>query len=281
LFGSPLIAVASLGYILQEPTPRLPLDTNTLIPLLQSNASALKELTPPISHPLSLLSHLTSLPPPPPYTLPSGDVISPPEPSGIPPRKLVIFGDCAGGTENSTFQSMCADPSLLIHECTNAAIPELVQRGEKGRKVRMKGMDDGLVQRSEDQTGKQVGKEDAEVSKSESERKQREEEKRVETRRKAQSRGHSTPDEVGEFAKLTRARRVVVNHFSAMQVAQNAGRFELIAGSLRPGMPRRKLSRRYYRPSHRTLAQRLILHRDCRTRSPSLCRSQVPSCTYA
>lgn len=207
-----------MGYILQEPAPRLPLDTTSLIPLLQSNAAALAALDPPISHPLSLLSHLTSLPPPKPYTLPSGEILHPPEPSGVTPRKIVIFGDCSGGTKNPAFEEMCANPSLLVHECTNAAIPELVQRGEKGRKIRMVGMDNGLVKRSEEQTGKAVGKDDPHHKdlQEKQDRRARDEEKRKDVRKKAEGRGHSTPDEVGEFAGKVNARRLVVNHFSAM-----------------------------------------------------------------
>lgn len=78
----------------------------------------------------------------------------------------------------------------------------------------MKGMDEGLVQRSEQQTGKPVGKEP--MTKEGEDRQKREQEKRVEVRKKAEGRGHSTPDEVGEFARTINARRVVVNHFSAM-----------------------------------------------------------------
>ena len=47
-------------------------------------------------------------------------------------------------------------------------------------------------------------------------RRKREEARKVEVREKAVGRGHSTPDEVGEFARDIRARRVVVNHFSSM-----------------------------------------------------------------
>jgi len=111
---------------------------------------------------------------------------------------------------------MCRDASLLIHECTNSAIPELVQRGDKGRKVRMKGMDDGLVKRSEEQTGKKVGHEGPKEGDEEKSRAEREAIKVEEIRKKAQKRGHSTPSEVGEFARKIQARRVVVNHFSAM-----------------------------------------------------------------
>ena len=78
-------------------------------------------------------------------------------------------------------------------------------------------MDNGLVQRSEEQTGKTVGKEDSHRDEDKS-RQEKEESKRAATRKKAQGRGHSTPDEVGSFAKKINARRVIVNHFSAMWV---------------------------------------------------------------
>lgn len=42
------------------------------------------------------------------------------------------------------------------------------------------------------------------------------EKKREGVRKKAKEKGHSTPSEVGEFARDIKARRVVINHFSAM-----------------------------------------------------------------
>ena len=198
-----------------------------MIPLLQSNATTLAALSPPIKHPLSLLSHLTSLPPPEPYVLPSGETLHPPSPSGISSRKLVIFGDCSGGTRNPRFQQMCEDPSLLVHECTNGSIPERTQRGEKGRKVRISELESSLVKQREQKDGCVLGRErsgPAEVTSDAGSTREREaesrllreEEKKQKVRVKAQGRGHSTPDEVGEFAKSIRARRVVLNHFSAM-----------------------------------------------------------------
>ncbi|WWC71545.1 uncharacterized protein I206_105503 [Kwoniella pini CBS 10737] len=228
--------VPSLGYILEEPTPRLQLDTSTLIPLLQSNAEALASLDPPIKHPLSLLSHLTSLPPPPPFTLPSGDVIHPPAPSGIPPRKLVIFGDCSGGTENATFQKMCEEPSLLVHECTNGHIPYKVQRGDKGMKIRKQDLEPSLEEKrdklffpKQPSDGK---KQNGHIDESE-----KDEEKRKAIREKALSRGHSTPQEVGNFAKAIKAKRVIINHFSAMFPAPHYANSQPFPSILSPISP--------------------------------------------
>jgi ribonuclease Z len=208
-----LIPVPAIGYILQEPTPKKPLNTGYLVPLLRSNAEALAAQDPPIRHCLSLLSTLQSLPSPSPITLPSGETLYPPEPSGIPARKLVIFGDCSGGTKNSKFQEMCSDPSLLVHECTNSAIPELIQRGKKGQKVRTRDLDESLMEKHGTLKGvHEVEKLDGEVEA----RKEREEAKKVEVRERAIGRGHSTPSEVGSFARRIKAKRVVVNHFSSM-----------------------------------------------------------------
>lgn len=213
--------------MLTEPEPRHPLDTAALIPLLQRNAEALAELDPPIRHPLSLLSKMSSLPPPKPFKLPSGDVLYPPEPTGEAGRKLVIFGDCSGGTPNKAFQRICEDASLLVHECTNAAIPESVGKGEKGRLVRAAGLEQSLEKKRDHEfeisardrgvvrepwvfhgkrgdTEKRVAAEDVFAA------------KKATVRAKAQSRGHSAPEDVGEFASAIRARRVAVNHFSAM-----------------------------------------------------------------
>lgn len=249
------------GYILLEPTPTLPLDTTTLIPLLTSHKAALAQMDPPIHHPLSVLSRLTALPPTP-FTLPDGTVLSPPSPSGVPRRKLVIFGDCSGGTPNTTFASLCAEPSLLVHECTNASMPARLQKGEKGRKVRVMGLEHSMVKKVEINKGEKLGNDacksgdggkmggegccidgsdghghgqgcgcngqtgtdanghgrDADANAEEARRREEEEDaqKRIETQKRAKSRGHSTPKEVGEFAAQVRAKRVVVNHFSAM-----------------------------------------------------------------
>ena len=217
--------VPSFGYVLQEPTPRAPLDTVHLVPLLQSNALALAALDPPIKHPLSLLSYLTSLPPPTPYALPSGDVLHPPPPSGTPPRKIVIFGDCTGGTRNERFQQMCEDASLLIHECTDGAIPELIQRGTNRMRMRKDALKHSLVRQQDQLVGETPGTDskylgpsatDVDVNDAEGlARHTREKSKKAEVRQKALSRGHSTPEDVGKFARAIRARRVVVNHFSA------------------------------------------------------------------
>lgn len=238
----------SIGYVLDEPVPTLPLNTKVLIPLLQKNAAALAAQDPPVKHPLSLLSKLQDLPPPAPITLPSGDVIYPPEPSGEPSRKLVIFGDCSGGTPNEAFERLCTDASLLIHECTNAAIPESVLKGDAGRKVRASDLEQSLETKRDkefDLAAKDkgvtrepwvfYGKHESAAHLSAAV--DAFDEKRITVRKKAQSRGHSAPEDVGEFAFRIRARRVAVNHFSAMFPSPHYKTNEAFPSLLGPASP--------------------------------------------
>lgn len=121
---------------------------------------------------------------------------------------------------------MCEDASLLVHECTNAAIPQAVQRAKKGQKARTRDLEPSLMRSqgvSPGQSAPSSGYSSANYPSTpnglqapKQDKENADEIKRGEVKKKAQSRGHSTPDEVGEFAREIRARRVVVNHFSAM-----------------------------------------------------------------
>lgn len=234
--------------MLDEPAPRHSLDTQLLIPLLQNNAKALAAQDPPVKHPLSLLSVLQALPPPPPITLPSGDVIYPPKPTGEPGRKLVIFGDCSGGTPNPAFEKHCMNASLLIHECTNAAIPEAVGKGDAGRKVRASGLEQSLETKRDKEF--EVAARDKGVAREPwvfhgkhasaahlSAAVDAFEEKRVQVRAKAQSRGHSAPEDAGEFAYRIQAKRVVLNHFSAMFPSPHYSTNDAFPSLLSPASP--------------------------------------------
>ena len=57
------------------------------------------------------------------------------------------------------FKKMCAEASLLVHECTNGSIPERILRGEKGRLARVKGLEHSLVKKKELRTGEKIGEE--------------------------------------------------------------------------------------------------------------------------
>lgn len=104
-----------------------------------------------------------------PITLPDGDVLYPPELTQG--RKIVILGDTS---DASNLAELAQDASVLVHESTNAYVPQ------KGQKT------EGYL-----------------------------EEERRKVREKAVSRGHSTPDMAGEFARTIRAQRLFLNHFSA------------------------------------------------------------------
>lgn len=121
---------------------------------------------------------------------------------------------------------MCEDPSLLVHECTNVAIPQAIQREEKGQKARTRDLEPSLMLSRGLSAGQSTCSSGCSSANPPStpngfharngDKENADEVKRNEVKKKAQSRGHSTPDEVGEFAREIRARRVVINHFSAM-----------------------------------------------------------------
>jgi ribonuclease Z len=182
----------SLGYIVTEPPTYEPLDLDSILPMIESQFEALSKLTPPIRHPRQVTSILTKTLRP--YTLPDGQILQPPVRAKTTPRKIVIFGDCCG-TDNAAFLEMVKEPSLLVHEATNAWIdPELEFAGKaKG------------ISAAEDL---------ADASSGEVEAAHRIAKDRVANRSKG--RGHSDAETTGLFAKSIAAQRVAVNHFSAM-----------------------------------------------------------------
>jgi ribonuclease Z len=219
--------VLSLGYIVTEPPIYERLDPTEYQPLLEANRKALAALDPPIRQPLSILKVLSSTRRP--YTLPSGDVLHPPPISTTKqPRKLAILGDCSG-SENTAFKGLAKDASLLVHECTNAWIPEGVQKGEKGKDVRTGELDASLMEEVKateategmrEDSGRaepsQGGEGSVEVLNQEEERLKKENAQKAVIEGKARSRGHSTADMAGEFAKDINAKRLALNHFSVM-----------------------------------------------------------------
>ncbi|KAJ9115451.1 hypothetical protein QFC22_005209 [Naganishia vaughanmartiniae] len=221
--------IPSMGYIISEPPQYFPLDTATLLPLLEAEREALAALPEPITNPRSILSRLTSTRQS--FTLPSGLVLDPPPPSTEPARKIVIMGDCAG-VSNDAFEELAREPSLLVHECTNAWIDPGVEKGEKGARVRTAELDktirtapgSGGTNSPAGTPGGQptngaaaaAGPGGEEWIKMEQERVRRILEAKAVVEQKARSRGHSTPDMVGAFARRIGARRVALNHFSAM-----------------------------------------------------------------
>ncbi|CAO3610256.1 unnamed protein product [Cunninghamella blakesleeana] len=104
-------SIPSLGFIIQEPEVLGNLDKSILLPLLEENASALKEQG--IKQPLSLLGQLQRNRKP--IQLPNGAWLEPP--SNKPGRQIVILGDTC---DPSSIIPYCHSPHLLVHESTNA-----------------------------------------------------------------------------------------------------------------------------------------------------------------
>ncbi|KAJ9097847.1 hypothetical protein QFC19_006637 [Naganishia cerealis] len=224
--------ILSLGFVVTEPPSYLPLDTVALLPLLEAEREALALLTPeqggPITNPRAVLSLLTSQQRKP-FTLPSGTVLQPPDLDPEPRRKIVIMGDCSG-VSNDAFVELAQEPSLLVHECTNAWIDPVIEKGDKGKRVRTAELDKTLIaggggKQSVGGPGSQPGGTEAEGTdvpegldfiRMEQERVRKILAAKAVVEQKARSRGHSTPDMVGAFARRVRARRVALNHFSVM-----------------------------------------------------------------
>jgi ribonuclease Z len=99
--------------------------------------------------------------------LPDGTVLH--GPACRPGRKIVILGDTY---DPSPIATLAANADILVHEATNAHLPDLDPHTKTGDTFET-----------------------------------------VETRTK--SRGHSTPQMAGAFAKFIGARKLVLNHFSA------------------------------------------------------------------
>lgn len=213
-------AVLSLGFIITEPPSYVPLDSTTLLPILENEREALALLPPdqggPITNPRAVLSLLTSTRAP--FTLPSGTILQPPKVDPEPRRKIVIMGDCSG-VSNDAFVQLAQAPSLLVHECTNAWIDPVIEKGDKGKRVRTAELDKTLIagKKPASPGGTEVPEpEGLDFIKMEQERVRKILAAKAVVEQKARSRGHSTPDTVGAFARRIQARRVALNHFSVM-----------------------------------------------------------------
>ncbi|CAD6934766.1 unnamed protein product [Tilletia controversa] len=134
-----------IGYVFEEPASARPV-AQAIVDRLDANGPALLEQQ-GIRHPRSLLGRLQRDREP--ITLPDGFVLEPP-PLEIPGRKLTVLGDtfdasgglnqdsgglASGGYLAQGIVPLAMDSDVVVHECTNAAMPpELTQ----GRKVETK-----------------------------------------------------------------------------------------------------------------------------------------------
>lgn len=180
----PCSPVLSLGYIIVEPALYEPFDLDATLPQIASQMPLLRERSPPIRHPRQVLSIVSRTRQP--FELPDGAVIQPPPLSTMASRKIAILGDCSG-TDNQAFLKLIDSPSMLVHECTNAWVDPRIEKGIKADETK----------------SNDVVAEDVRLA-------------LEKIQSKAISRGHSDAQMAGGFAKSVNARRLVVNHFSAM-----------------------------------------------------------------
>jgi ribonuclease Z len=174
-YGLIRFPVPCLGYVVEEQPRRLPIDPSLYVPHLTRNTAALALIG--IKNPISLLSKITRDRES--ITLPDGTVLEPPAMGGKG-RKVVILGDTYDATRMS---ELCLDADVVIHEATNAFMPTL-----------------DPAQAPADPT--------AVVKKGEPDKTQ------ASVRQTAKAHGHSTPEVAGEFAKLVRAKSLILNHIS-------------------------------------------------------------------
>ncbi|KAK4703984.1 ribonuclease Z, partial [Phenoliferia sp. Uapishka_3] len=116
--GPVLHTVPCIGYVFNESPRTLPLVPSLYLPSLLRPVNAAALLASGIRDPRSLLSTLTRSQSP--ITLADGTILTPP-PLGPPGRKLVVLGDTY---DASLIGPLSLDADLLIHECTNAFLPE-------------------------------------------------------------------------------------------------------------------------------------------------------------
>jgi ribonuclease Z len=161
-----------MGYVFTEPPRPEPLTEEGHIDPITRNHAAL--VSAGHRNPRALLGKLLNTREP--IQLPDGTTLYPP-PLSIPGRKIVVLGDTS---DSSGMMGLAEDPSVLVHEATNAYAP-----GNGAERTAIEDM-------------------------SEAEKRQ--------VKEKAISRGHSTADMAGEFARKIRARRLFLNHFSAKYV---------------------------------------------------------------
>ncbi|PWN37875.1 Metallo-hydrolase/oxidoreductase [Meira miltonrushii] len=126
----------AVGYVFEEPDAASTSVSTEMLDALQANAAAL-EAQQNIKNPKVLLGKLTrdrkSV------TLPDGTILHPPE-LDIPGRKVVVLGDTYDATagldasadyEARGMASLAENADVLVHECTNAALPGSLTPGKR------------------------------------------------------------------------------------------------------------------------------------------------------
>lgn len=154
-----------MGYVVTTADVPRKVDAGTLVPLVKRSGA-----------PMSVLGRVQRGED---VVLPDGTLLK-----GVgtrPGKKVVVLGDtCDAVGECEAMVAMARGADLLVHEATNAYLPDVPQS---------------------------LGGEMGTTSKSS--------ETASSVRERAVSRGHSTPELAGAFAKRIEARMLVLNHFSA------------------------------------------------------------------
>lgn len=113
-----LNTVPCIGYVFTEAPRSLPINASLYVPHLLRPVNAAALLATGVRDPRSLLTTLSRSQSP--LTLADGTILTPPAMGG-PGRKLVILGDTY---DASPIASLALDADLLVHECTNAFLPD-------------------------------------------------------------------------------------------------------------------------------------------------------------
>lgn len=171
---SGLGTVPCIGFVFTEQPRPEPIDPNRYIPHLQRSVNAQALAQQGVRNPLSIMSKISRDRQT--VTLADGTVLTPPKLGG-PGRRVVVLGDTYDATAISP---LALDADLVVHEATNAYLPNLDENQAPARINQV--------------TGKEVSRDSV--------------------RKVAREHGHSTPEVAGDFAKLVRARQLVLNHLS-------------------------------------------------------------------
>lgn len=174
----------TVGYVFEEPPSWSQSISPRELAILDSNTEALFQRE-GLRHPRKLLR--TLLQERQPLHLPDGNILYPP-PLDRAGRKVCVLGDtcdASAGWHDRGMAILARDADVLVHECTYASMGEAERQHMRATDAKMA-----------DDLHKYMLAPD-------------------EALERAVSRGHAVPQIVGNFAALIRARRIVLNHFSA------------------------------------------------------------------
>ena len=123
--------IPTVGYVVEEPETIGKIQPDKLVPVIQRNSKQIQKegLTFPngerkiLKHPMSLISAIKSADPNDVFTMPDGISFTSKDfkESNVQGKKIGILGDSA---YSAKLLHLVQDADVLIHECTNVAIPD-------------------------------------------------------------------------------------------------------------------------------------------------------------